>query len=167
MGSAGFSQYQGGTDLDEAFEAARLEAESEDGGRRGNVAAKDQVVALRRVPVVLEQAYRLAESFQDRNAKGVNDKYGPAGAIAVKGGKRYIETDIAPRKGGYASLDEAAEETVKAQGLLYPGEEVVYGVVGYASHTRGRYNEGRVKVPVQSGTGSEQTGWLFFGVAAD
>jgi hypothetical protein len=168
MGSAGFSQYQGGTSLGEAFEEARLAAESEEGGRRGNIAAKDEVVPLVKEPVSLEAAYVLAEQYIENSTQGVNDKWGPAGAIAVRGQAREIHVQLVEHAGGFATLDAAGEHAVKARGLLREGENVRYGVQGSCKRDRqGRVISGQAVVPVSGGTGPEQTGWLFFGVAAD
>ena len=168
MGAASFSQYQGGTHLGQAFKDARMAAESEDGGRRGNVAAKDEVVPLVKEPVTLEAAYVLAEQYSEKNTQGVDDKYGPAGAIAVRGQQRYIHVDLVEKAGGFASLDEAAKYAVEVKGLLREGESVGYGIQGYCQRDRReRVTTGQALVPVAGGTGPEQTGWLFFGIAAD
>lgn len=166
MGAAGFSQYQGGTHLGEAFRDARMTAESEDGGRRGNVAAKDEVVRLVKEPVTLEAAYELAEQYTERNTQRVDDKWGPAGAIAVRGEERQVKVTITEKAGGYATAEEAAKASLEAQGLLRDGEAVTYGVQGmYSIDRRGRVVSGELYVPVKGATGPEQTGWLFFGVA--
>lgn len=168
MGAAGFSQYQGGTHLGEAFKEARMMAEAEDGGRRGNVAAKDEVVPLVKEPVTLEAAYELAEQYSEKNTQDVDDKWGPAGAIAVRGQERHIEVELVEKVGGFATLEEAAKHALEARGLLREGESVRYGVQGsYDRDARGRVTTGQARVPVAGGTGPEQTGWLFFGVAAD
>jgi hypothetical protein len=168
MGAASFNQYQGGTHLGEAFKNARMMAEAEDGGRRGNVAAKDEVVPLVKEPVTLEAAYELADQYSEKGTQGVDDKWGPAGAIAVRGQERHIHVDLVEKAGGFATLEEAAKHALEVKGLLREGEGVRYGVQGSCERDRrGRVTKGQALVPVAGGTGPEQTGWLFFGVAAD
>ena len=168
MGAAGFSVYQAGTHLGQAFKEARVLAEAEDGGRRGNVAAKDEVVPLVKEPVTLAAAYELASQYSERNTQDVDDKGGPAGAIAVRGQERQVEVTITETAGGYATTEEAAKASLQAQGLLREGESMAYGVQGmYSRNARGRIVSGTLYVPVTGAATPEQTGWLFFGVAAD
>lgn len=168
MGAAGFSVYQGGTHLGEAFKTARQDALNEDGGHRGNIAAKDEVVPLVSQPVSLESAYVLAEQYSEMNTQGVDDKWGPAGAIAVSGGARSIHVELVAKPGGFATLEEAAAYALADKGLLRAGESIQYGVTGsYDRDRRERIIGGQANVPVAGGTGPEPTGWLFFGVAAE
>jgi hypothetical protein len=168
MGATEFTAYHGGADLAESFREAQDRADAEDGGRRGNVAAKGQVLALHATPVTLAEAYRMAEDFTARNARGVGDKWGPAGAIAVRGEERHIMVELVEKAGGFATLDEAAEYALAQKGLLREGESVQYGIQGMTNNDRrGRVISGQAFVPVAGGTGPEQTGWLFFGVAPE
>lgn len=170
MGATSFETYQGDTDVRSAFHDAARDARDEHGhgGYTGSIAEKDSYVVLHREPVTLAEAYRLAEGFMERNTQGVDDKYGPAGAIAVRGGTRRVHGEIMETPGGYASLDEAAAKTLEARSLLRQGEKVGYGVSGIASRdARGRVVSGQFNVEVEGGIGAEQTGWLFFGMAAE
>lgn len=166
MGAAEFSQYQDGTDMAQAFRDAREVAEDENGGRNGNIAAKDEAVILHSHPVTLDEAHKLAEGYQHRNAKGTDDKWGPAGAIAVRGGERRVLVTITPKEGGYLTTQQAAEASLQAQGLLREGERMTHEVQGMYSINRRRHIvAGDLDVTIEGGTGPEQTGWLFFGTA--
>jgi hypothetical protein len=168
MGAAGFVHYQGGDDMQAAFREALEDVLAEEGTCRGNVAAKDRAVQVHPQAVTLEEAYALAQDYQGRNVKDTDDKWGPAGAIPVRGGRRHVCGDLEPVEGGYAHLGEAALKTIESRGLLRAGERISDSVMGMTEQDRrGRVVSGHFSVEAQGGTGPEVTGWVFFGMAPE
>ncbi|WP_331727123.1 hypothetical protein [Streptomyces sp. NBC_00280] len=88
MGAQGFNDYESGTDVDQAFRAARTRAteEAEDDGvaadRSGTLATKDSYKIVTPTGMPLKKA----EALADKMLGGPGDgfwKWDPAGAIPV------------------------------------------------------------------------------------
>ena len=85
MGAEQFAVYAGGSDLQLAFAAAREAAAFEHGhaGYSGTIAEKGSLVVVERTPMTQSAAYDAAWALIDADDPRVEDKWGPAGAIAV------------------------------------------------------------------------------------
>lgn len=135
MGGTNFEHYAPGKDLNEAFRTARAEAAHEHGhgGYTGTVAEKDDVVVISRTPVSLEEAYTLAEELMSKDDPRINDKWGPAGAIAVVTGRRTAQLTVASGNlkdwSWFGSKGEQPSprvlEAIKAKRLLKRGEKIL------------------------------------------
>jgi hypothetical protein len=87
VGAWAFEQYADGSDVAAAFRAARDAAvvEHGHGGYSGSIAEKHDYVVITRQVMDLHDAYRLARELIERQDSRVDDKWGPAGAIPVRG----------------------------------------------------------------------------------
>ncbi|MCZ0983832.1 hypothetical protein O1L60_44525 [Streptomyces diastatochromogenes] len=172
MGAYDFSEYQEGTDVEAAFQAAVEAARYEygSGGYTGTLAEKHDYTVITTTPVPLDEAETQAGELMSADDPRISDKSGPAGAIPVLTGDRTVEITIttadAPA-GGFKSLEEAATTVLAARGELREGEKPAYGITGYYDlHPRtGRPYTGTLHVPLTGGP-LEHTGWLFFGYAS-
>jgi len=180
MGADTFIVYQDGTDAMEAFEAAVEQAVHEHGreGFSGTIAEKDphtdglSVIRTPEEAVPLAEAEELAgDLLRGATVNGtVTDKYGPAGAIAVRGGQRRIRVTIPERPGGWASTREVAENADLPPGSVLCDSDgnpdrgpCIQGM--YETDDRsGRVITGTLHIEVTGG--QEHTGWVLFGNAA-
>ncbi|UKD50930.1 hypothetical protein L3Q65_01140 (plasmid) [Amycolatopsis sp. FU40] len=168
MGADEFLAYQEGTDADESFRAAVANAQWEygSGGYTGSIAEKagEGFVIVSAEPVDLGEAGKMAFSVlrgDDERWAEIRDKWGRAGGIAVKGGRREHEVKIPAVPGGHADLDAAVAAAVS--GVLVPGEHVVYGTSGSYRTAGVRVLGGTVTVPTEGA--QVHTGWLWIGIA--
>lgn len=163
MGSQDFATYQPGADVNQAFGDAVDQARYEYGNRgyTGTLAEKYEFTVIQADPVPMDAARKLAAELVCADPR-VEDKWGPAGAIAVSGGPRTRQVIIEPRPGGYASFEEAVQANL---GDLPEGVAFVREIGGsYKQDGRtGRVKSGSATVELTGGT--EHTGWLFFGCA--
>jgi hypothetical protein len=165
MGSQDFATYQPGTDAKQAFAAAVEQAQYEYGhrGYTGTIAEKGfyGFTVIQAKPVSIDDARKLAAELVYTDPR-VEDKWGPAGAIAVSGGPHTRQVTIKPRPGGYASFGKAIRANL---GDLPEGVTFVREVGGsYEPDPRGRgVKSGSATVELTGGTA--HTGWLFFGSA--
>ncbi|WP_125810669.1 hypothetical protein [Actinoplanes sp. ATCC 53533] len=85
MGATPFEQYADVPDPDAAFAAARQSAlhQHGHGGYTGSLAEKDSYLVITSTPVSPDQAKALAADLIRRADPRIDDKWGPAGAIAV------------------------------------------------------------------------------------
>lgn len=92
MGANKFASVAKGKDADEAFRKAVEQAEYEYGhrGYTGTIAEKDDYVLVTDKTLSPEEAAALADKLMDDDDERVNDKWGPAGAIAVDDGSYYF-----------------------------------------------------------------------------
>lgn len=88
MGASEFAVTAGGKDVDRAFDNAVRQAQYDYGhsGYTGSIAEKDSYVLVSEVPLDLDDARKLAGSLMDNEDPRIDDKWGPAGAIAIIGG---------------------------------------------------------------------------------
>lgn len=86
MGASSFCEFHAGTNLKQVFKYAVEDAQTEYGSRggTGSIAEKYDVVLIDTVDTKVE-ANRLADNLVEEGDKRIDDKYGPAGAIAVRG----------------------------------------------------------------------------------
>jgi hypothetical protein len=86
VGAAPFEQYAEGADADAAFNAAKQQALHQHGhrGYTGTLAEKDSYLIITSTPVTPEQATAFAADLIRRADPRIDDKWGPAGAIAVR-----------------------------------------------------------------------------------
>lgn len=92
MGANTFFVYRDGESVIKCFNAAVADYEFEYGhsGYTGTIAEKSQVTVVQREPVPYEDARILAQQLIERQDVRVDNKFGPAGAIRVKGGTRRV-----------------------------------------------------------------------------
>jgi hypothetical protein len=85
MGANAFTTFASGRDLSEAFESAVAQARFEHGhgGYSGTLAEKSSCVLISSTPRLLADALELANELIDNDDERIDDKWGPAGAIAV------------------------------------------------------------------------------------
>jgi hypothetical protein len=110
MGALTFETDAEGADVAKAFQAAVDQALYDHGhsGYTGTIAEKDSYVVIESTPMTPEAAEELADKLVRDNDERICDKWGPAGAIAVKGGTRTLERLPIPKcDGGYADLRTA------------------------------------------------------------
>ena len=94
MGAAPFDQYADGADPAAAFVTARDEARSENGHSfSGTIAEKDDYVIITATAMDPEQAQTLGADLMHRADPRIDDKWGPAGAIAVRQPIRTVTVD--------------------------------------------------------------------------
>jgi hypothetical protein len=95
MGAASFRQYADGADPDAAFDEARQDAlhEHGHGGYTGTLAEKYSYVIITATPMDPSSAQALADDLISRADPRIDDKWGPAGAIAVCQPTRTITVD--------------------------------------------------------------------------
>ena len=91
MGSQEFRQYQSGESVQDAWDKAKEQAYWEYGhrGYTGSLAEKDDYTVIQSIPTEYQEAVRLADQMIDQSDPRIDDKWGPAGAIRVKGGTVY------------------------------------------------------------------------------
>lgn len=133
MGSTTFYRPVNGTaDPDEAFSKAHDEDAFEfgHGGYTGTIAEKHEYVVITRAPLTTAEADRLAAKLIDAADPRVNDKWGPAGAIALtdKQGKSRTVTVTVTVDGDSPDKDEYPQELAEkaAAGKAKPGETVTH-----------------------------------------
>jgi hypothetical protein len=195
MGAAPFSQYADGPDPDAAFHAARIAAGDEHGhgGYTGTVVEKDDYVIITATPMDPKKAQALAADLIDRADPRIDDKRGPAGAIAVLRQTRTVTVD--QLNGATTStrpLDEQALAQIttvaRERGLISQDETVEAGQLTsygqahqprpWPAHPRTAaartitYHDGTAeltvrKTPTAMAAQTRPDGWLFFGWASD
>ncbi|GAA2617275.1 hypothetical protein [Paractinoplanes durhamensis] len=86
MGADTFTHYQAGADAETAFVQARKEAlhQHGHGGYSGTLAEKDTFLVITDQPMSAQAAKALAGELIERNDPRIEDKRGPAGAIASR-----------------------------------------------------------------------------------
>lgn len=85
MGAVNFVDLGESSEVEQAFQQARAEAQHEygHGGYTGTVAEKKEYVVIEAKPMRLAEAVDLATRLTNEGDKRIDDKWGPAGAIAV------------------------------------------------------------------------------------
>ena len=172
MGTTEFQVYAEGVDPEKAFRNAIGEATAEYGNRphTGSVAEKSEFIVVHADPVPYNKAEKIAMQALVSDER-IQDKFGPAGAIAVATTGRTVEVSIPERPEGYANLTVAAEAAIAD--IRLPGEKY-FGVAESQcteygdSHRVGapsRIMSGHLRV-VLTGGKETHTGWLFFGRAS-
>ncbi|MFJ4010969.1 hypothetical protein [Streptomyces sp. NPDC090026] len=172
MGAYEFTNYQDGTDVQQAFDTAVEQAQYEygHGGYTGTLAEKTSYTVITETPMLEAEAEAYAAKLLSDDDPRVRDKWGPAGAIPVLTDRRRVRVTI-PDRGplfrGFDSLEEAAIAGLTENGELREGEKPVYGITGaYGTHPRTRRPvSGELDVPLEGGR-PEHQGWLFFGYAS-
>jgi hypothetical protein len=164
LGGTTFHTCADGTDVASAFRDAVEQAQYDFGhaGYTGTIAEKHDYVVIEPTPITEQAAADLAQRLIRECDDRIDDKWGPAGAIAIAGGERTLRVQIPARPGGYPTLREAAEAALPN---LPEGQSIV-GVNGYGydKTAQGRPCRGSIDVTLSGGT--EHTGWLFFGWAS-
>lgn len=96
----------------------------------------------------------------------IDDKWGPAGAIAVRGGSRTLtDLPVPARVNGYPEQKAAALAAVEDR--LGEGETVTdFHLSGYRTRRSGIEVDERTTATVTTTRSPEVTGWLFFGWAS-
>lgn len=168
MGAQTFIDYTEGADVRTAFQAAIDEARYGYGhrGYTGTIAEKDDYVVIDGGPLSLADATALANGLIDCRDSRIDDKDGPAGAIAIRGGLRTLANLPVPvRVAGYPDQEAAALAAI--EGRLDDGETVTSARIGSYRARRGgiEVDEGTTATVVTTGS-PEVTGWLFFGWAS-
>ena len=123
MGATTFVTYSPGRAVREAFSSAISDAHfaSGHGGYSGTVAEKGSFVVISELPLWRADAEKLAYDLIDSGDLRINDKWGPAGAIAVCHDNRAVVINVHAN-----SMDKAEKAAlVAAEDLLAPGESVV------------------------------------------
>lgn len=194
MGAAAVNQYADYADPDAAFDTARDDARHEHGhgGYSGTLAEKDGYVIITATPMDLVQAQTLAADLIDRDDPRIDDKWGPAGAIAVRQPTRTVTVDdLEGTTSSTRQLDEGAlaqiTQVAHQRGLISSDETVEAGrLFSYRQANRphtwpatGRptavqaitYTQGTAELTVRKNPAAlaAQTrpdGWLFFGWAS-
>lgn len=194
MGAASFDQYADGTDPAAAFLAACDGARSEHGhSYSGTIAEKDDYVIITATPMDPEQAQTLAADLMHRADPRIDDKWGPAGAIAVRQPMRTVTVD---RLEGTTTntwpLDGQALAHIttiaRQRGLINPRETVETGrLISHRPTNRPHqrpartgsspgpaitYVEGTAQLTVRKDRDAlagqtRPDGWLFFGWASE
>lgn len=193
MGAATFSRYADGADPDAAFDTARDDARHEHGhgGYSGTIAEKDGYLIITATPIDLAQAQKLAADLIDRADPRIDDKWGPAGAIAVRQPTRTVTVDqLDGTTTNTRELDERAltqiTQVARQRGLISSVETVETGrLFAYRQATGPHtwpaqvrpaavraitYTEGTAaltvrKNPAALAAQTRPDGWLFFGWA--
>jgi hypothetical protein len=193
MGAAPFIQYADGADPHAAFIAAREDAGREHGySHSGSLAEKDNYVINSATPMDPEQAETLAADLMHRAGPRSGDRWGPAGAIAVRQPTRTVTVDhLEGTTTSTWPLDEQAlaqiTEVARERGLIGQNKTIEAGrLISYrqANHVHnwsthvttasGRtmtYTDGTAELTVRKSPAAlaAQTrpdGWLFFGWAS-
>ena len=86
MGAQEFMDFFEGTDVNTAF-ADAVDAALYDYGHAsytGTIAEKDDFTVIQQEPVTSEESLALARRLLEEDDPRISDKWGPAGAIAVK-----------------------------------------------------------------------------------
>lgn len=140
MGASTFSTYGEGADIAIAFSAAIEDARYEFGHRSytGTIAEKDSYVVIDSVPRSEDDAAVLAAKLLDVDDERIADKWGPAGAIAVR---REPSDSPSPIRATAERLDRPA-------------------AIGRGSA------DGHPHVAAAVPGSTQVTGWLFFGWAS-
>jgi hypothetical protein len=89
MGASTFGTYKVGVNVEEVFWAAVADAQYEHGhgGYSGTIAEKNAVTVIQATPIPLQEARVLARRLIREGDSRIDDKWGPAGAIAVGEGE--------------------------------------------------------------------------------
>lgn len=161
MGANTFFTYHEGIDPDTAFTAALDNAHHVYGhrGYTGSLAEKDSFTVIAAFPMPESAAQALAEGLIKQGDQRIDDKWGPAGAIAVAGGIRTVQVALPPTTHGWADLREAVQAALDLdEGTAIEG----YPTGTYETDDRtGRVISGTATVRISGG--DQHTGWLFFG----
>lgn len=192
MGAAPFDQYADGADVAAAFVDARHAALAESGhsSYSGTLAAKHDFVVITRQVMNLDDAQHLAADLINGSDPRIDDKWGPAGAIAVRTATRTVIVDgltgqIPERLTFDAPELERVTGLALQRGLVTATESVAGGLLRsssrsspYPGHTFARghgtafgYTGGVAELTVAKSEEAfhAQTvpdGWLFFGWAS-
>lgn len=194
MGAITFEQYADGADPDAAFDAAREAAQFEHGHGpySGSLAEKNGYIIITAAPMDLERAQRIAAELIDRADPRIDDKWGPAGAIAVRQPTRTVTVDqLAGTATNTWPLDEQAlvhiTQVARQRGLISQEETIEDGRLTshrptnrpYTWPAQGRptavraitYTAGTAhltvrKSPADLAAPTRPDGWLFFGWAS-
>jgi len=194
VGAVTFEVYADGADPDAAFDAARQAAQHEHGygGYTGTLADKDGYLIITATPIDPDRAATLAADLIDRADPRVDDKWGPAGAIAVCHPTRTVTIDdLAGTATNTWPLDEQAlaqiAQVARQRGLISSDETVGDGrLSSHRPANRLHRREARVapaaarsvtytngtaqltvrKSPAALAAQSRPDGWLFFGWAS-
>ena len=189
MGSATFEQYADGADVAAAFIHARHAALAEAGhsSYSGTLAQKADFVVITRQVMNLDDAQQLAADLINGSDPRIDDKWGPAGAIAVRTATRTVIVDgLSGQVPARVTFDAPDLERVTGlalqRGLVTATESVTGGFLRsysrsspYPGHTFARghgtavgYTDGVAELTVAKSEEAlhAQTvpdGWLFFG----
>lgn len=163
MGAYDFITYSADVEVEEAFKTAVAEAACAHGGNgySGTIAEKHEFTVIDAAPRPLAEAVALARELLADDDHRIDDKWGPAGAIAVSGGGRTVSAPIPVSPYGYADLEAAARAALA--GLLGSSETVCSVGGAYSADAAGRVVSGSVSVKTIGADG--HTGWLFVGWA--
>jgi hypothetical protein len=196
MGAATFNQYVDDPDPDAAFRAAREAARHDNGsaGYTGTIAENDDYDIITGAPLSLKEAAKRAAELIDRADPRIADKWGPAGAIAVRRPTRRVTVDrLDGTTTNPSELDEQAlghiTGVARQRGLIGPGETAKTGwllhyqpanrphtsMAGNWSTAHGEnviYTKGTAELtvrkdPAKLAAQTEPDGWLFFGLASE
>lgn len=175
MGADPFFQYADGHDPATAFQQARRWALQEHGhgGYTGSVAEKDTYTVITDRPLTTADAKTLARELLACADPRINDKRGPAGAIAIRHELRTLDVPGLPQSGYGQSLHGTELDEVLAvcrrRWGLYTDETVAaarwHDETGSGIPPLGRARLTLRRNPSKSSTTPSPDGWLFFGVA--
>ncbi|RBO79943.1 hypothetical protein [Nocardia puris] len=163
MGAQPFTDYAEGQDPREAFDRAVEDPRYTygHGGYTGTIAEKDRFVIITHEPLNPEAAEALASELLARDDPRIEDKWGPAGAIPVRGGVRTVTAEFDGLE-GCPNLEAVAKVLAPT---VAPGESLVAGVTGqYELNAAHQPCRGTVHFTT---VGADRlTGWLFVGWAS-
>ncbi|MFI6031592.1 hypothetical protein [Amycolatopsis magusensis] len=142
MGAETFTTYAEGADVDTAFRAAIEQAQYDYGhaGYTGTIAEKASYIVIDDAPRSEGDAEALAEKLINDDDERIADKWGPAGAIPVRGGSSESGGRSAPVRATAERLDKPAEIEARRDNGVEDSTTVT--------------------------SAPEVTGWLFFGWAS-
>ncbi|XVV10897.1 hypothetical protein ACQP2X_39575 [Actinoplanes sp. CA-131856] len=171
-----FYQYTEGVDPDAAFRIAREKAVHEygPGGYSGTIAEKDSYVIVTSRLLTKREASQLAGDLIDRDDPRFIDKWGPAGAIPIKGKSRTIEVAGLPQPGRGTTLQgdelDAVIQTARRRRQL-TADDIVTAAGWSWPAGQGTPATGSAWLTAQPNPAvlAAQTlpdGWLFFGWAS-
>lgn len=178
MGAGTFITEADGSDLAIAFQAAREAAAYEHGhgGYTGTLAEKDDVVVIEATPLNPNAAYALATRLINEGDPRVDDKWGPAGAIAVNRDTREVTfTGLSAASTEEADLLVAAKVEAYRKRTCRRGEKIIaastyaYSTVASTSVRGSRHiTNATVVVTIRKAKNAAPTtdGWVLFGWAS-
>ncbi|RAS59461.1 hypothetical protein C8D87_11473 [Lentzea atacamensis] len=162
MGGEPFYDYIEGADLAAAFRAAVEQADHEH-GLDSVFADKDTYVVIDDGPLSYADAEALAKRLIRNNDPRIDDRWGPLGAIAVRGGPRelwHVPLPAAPA--GYPDDESAVLAAVRDH--LADGETITRSCLHQVKRVNGRVYATRGATATATVAGAATvTGWYLVG----
>lgn len=127
MSSYQFDAVGKGADPAEVFAGLVADAQYNFGhaGYTGTIAEKDDFVVICQQPLLIDDAYKLAEELFEADDERISDKWGPAGAIPLCESAPTMNPFRTVTGLTVSTTSPNPEEEVAATVELQPGEEIV------------------------------------------